>query len=71
MDYILKDIDINLWAQAKQKATIERKSIREVLLEGLKWYVAPEELPATPQKKKGEKRVKKAKTKYASLLKQV
>jgi hypothetical protein len=51
MDYILRDIDINLWAQAKQKATVERKSMREVLFEGLKWYVTPAEIPATPQKK--------------------
>ena len=57
MDYILRDIDINLWAQAKQKATVERKSMKEVLLEGLKWYVTPEETPATPQKKKGKKKV--------------
>jgi hypothetical protein len=46
MDYILRDIDVTLWAQAKQKATLERKSMREVLFEGLKWYVTPEEVPA-------------------------
>ena len=56
MDYILRDIDINLWAQAKQKATVERKSMREVLFEGLKWYIEPAEIPATPQKKKGKKK---------------
>ena len=56
MDYILRDIDINLWAQAKQKATVERKSMREVLFEGLKWYITPAEIPVTPQKKKGKKK---------------
>ena len=52
MDYILRDIDINLWAQAKQKGTVERKSMREALCEGLMWYVRPEEAPTTSQKKK-------------------
>ena len=33
------------------KATVERKSMREVLFEGLKWYVTPAEIPTTPQKK--------------------
>ena len=56
MDYILRGIDINLWAQAKQKATVERKSMREVLFEGIKWYVTPAEIPTTPQKKKGKKK---------------
>jgi len=57
MDYILRDIDINLWAQAKQKATVERKSMREVLFEGLKWYVTPAEISAsTDKKKKGKKK---------------
>ena len=56
MDYILRDNDVNLWAQAKRKATVERKSMREVLFEGLKWYVTSEEIPATPQKKNGKKK---------------
>jgi hypothetical protein len=30
--------------------------MRELLFEGLKWYVTPEEIPATPQKKKGKKK---------------
>jgi hypothetical protein len=56
MDYILRGIDVNLWAQAKQEATVERKSMREVLFEGLKWYVTLAEIPATLQKKKGKKK---------------
>ncbi len=55
MDYILRDIDIELWSKVKAKATLERKTMREVIFDGLKWYVTPAEIPATPQKKKGEK----------------
>jgi hypothetical protein len=52
MDYILRDIDINLWAQVKQKATIERKSMREVLFEGLKLYLQPPPPASAPDKPK-------------------
>jgi len=45
-----------LWSKVKAKATLERKTKREVIFEGLKWYVAPAEIPATPQKKKGKKK---------------
>ena len=36
MDYILRDIDIELWSKVKAKATLERKTMREVSFEGLK-----------------------------------
>jgi hypothetical protein len=45
-----------LWSKVKATATVERKSMREGLFEGLKWYVTPEEIPAAPHKKKGKKR---------------
>ena len=41
MDYILRDIDIELWSKVKAKATLERKTMREVIFEGLKWYITP------------------------------
>ena len=50
MDYILRDIDIELWSKVKAKATLERKTMREVIFEGLKWYVTAE-VPTTLQKK--------------------
>lgn len=56
MDYILRDIDIELWSKVKAKATLERKTMREVIFEGLKWYVMPAEATPIPQKKKGKKR---------------
>ena len=34
MDYILRDIDIELWS--KVKATLEQKTMREVIFESLK-----------------------------------
>ena len=58
MDYILRDIDIELWSKVKAKATLERKTMREAIFEGLKWYAASLENPATPQKKKGKKQSK-------------
>ena len=56
MDYILRDIDIELWSRVKAKATLERKTMREAIFEGLKWYAVSVENPANPQKKKGKKR---------------
>jgi hypothetical protein len=56
MDYILRDIDIELWSKVKAKATLERKTMREVIFEGLKWYATTSEIPASPQKKKGKKK---------------
>ena len=55
MDYILRDIDIELWSKVKAKATLERKTMREAIFEGLKWYAAVEN-SANPQKKKGKKK---------------
>jgi len=56
MDYILRDIDIELWSKVKAKATLERKTMREAIFEGLKWYAALAETPASVQKKKGRKK---------------
>jgi len=44
-----------LWSKVKAKATLERKTMWEVIFEGLKWYVTPEE-SAAPQQKKGKKK---------------
>ena len=57
MDYILRDIDMELWSKVKAKATLERKTMREVIFEGLKLYVTPAEVPASSDKrKKGKKK---------------
>ena len=56
MDYVLKDIDLVLWSKVKAKATLERKTMKDVLFEGLEWYVTSEGNPATHQKKKGKKK---------------
>ena len=40
MDHFVRDIDIELWNKVKAKATLERKTVREVIFEGLKWEVA-------------------------------
>jgi len=55
VDYILRDIDIELWSKVKAKATLERKTMREVIFEGLKWYIAAGETATPDKKKKGEK----------------
>jgi hypothetical protein len=41
MDYILRDIDIELWSKVKAKAALERKTMREVIFGGLEWYILP------------------------------
>ena len=52
----LGDIDIGLWTKVKAKATLERKTMREVIFEGLKWHITPvETIGATNKKKKWEK----------------
>ena len=54
MNYFLRDVDIELWAQVKQKATIERKSMRDVIFEGLRLYLNPpasESVKAKPKRK--------------------
>jgi hypothetical protein len=56
MDYILRDIDIELWSKVKAKATLERKTMREVIFESLKWYVTPVAVSAGSDKKKRAKK---------------
>ncbi len=54
-DYLsTRDVDIELWAQVKQKATIERKTMRDVIFEGLRLYLNPpasESVKAKPKRK--------------------
>jgi len=50
VDYILRDIGRELWSKVKAKATLERKTMREVIFESLKWYIKPTEI-ATSSKK--------------------
>ena len=54
--YILRGIDIELWSKAKAKATLERKTIREVIFESLKWYIKPTEIATSSEKKKKGKK---------------
>jgi hypothetical protein len=56
MDYILRDIDIELWSKVKAKATLERKTMREVIFESLKWYIKPVETAAVSDTKKKPKK---------------
>jgi hypothetical protein len=56
MDYILRDIDIELWSKVKAKATLERKTMREAIFEGLKWYATPANTTSPDKKKKGKKK---------------
>jgi hypothetical protein len=58
MDYILRDIDIELWSKVKAKATLERKTMREVIFESLKWYIVD------PSAGSDKKKVKKEKLKH-------
>ena len=58
MDYILRDINIELWSKVKAKATLERKTIREVIFESLKWYISPAETTAASNRKKKMERLK-------------
>ncbi len=53
IDSILRDIDIELWS--KVKATLERKTMREVIFESLRWYITPVET-SLDKKKKGKKK---------------
>ena len=55
IDYILRDIDIELWSKVKAKATLERKIMREVIFESLKWYIKPTEIATSSEKKGKEK----------------
>ena len=56
MDYILRDIDIELWSKVKAKATLERKTMREVIFESLKWYITLETTAGSDKKKKTRKK---------------
>ncbi len=56
MDYILRDIDIELWSKVKAKATLERKTMREAIFESLKQYIRPVETAAGSGKKKKTKK---------------
>jgi len=56
MHYILRDID-ELWSKVKAKATLERKTMREVIFERLKRYIAPMGITVSPNRmKNGNKR---------------
>jgi hypothetical protein len=39
VDYILKDIPLDVWKSAKKKAIDDNKSMKQVLLEALKKYI--------------------------------
>jgi len=57
MFYPLRDIEIELWNKAKAKATLEPKTMGEVIFESLKCYITPVEPAASPNKnKKGKKK---------------
>ena len=58
MDYILRDIDIELWSKVKARATLERKTMREAIFEGLKWYIKTAENPVvtSDKRKKGKRK---------------
>jgi hypothetical protein len=56
MDYILRDIDIELWSKVKAKAILERKTMCEVIFEGLKWYVASVDTPPLIKRRNGRRR---------------
>jgi hypothetical protein len=56
MDYILRDIDIELRSKVKAKATLERKTMREAIFDGLKWYISPAGATASSDKKKKGKK---------------
>jgi hypothetical protein len=58
MDYILRDIDIELWSKVKAKATLERKTMREAIFEGLKWYITVDASAGSNKKKVKKGRLK-------------
>jgi hypothetical protein len=45
-----------LWSKVKAKATLGRKTMREVIFKCLKRCIAPVEITASPDKKKKEKK---------------
>ena len=56
MDYILRDINIELWSKVKAKAALERKTMREVIFGSLKQCIKPAETAAGSDKKKKAKK---------------
>ncbi len=56
MNYLIRDIDINLWAEVKHKATLERKSMKEAIFEGLRLYALNGNEPAASKGKKAKKK---------------
>jgi hypothetical protein len=51
-------LDAGLGSKAKARAILERKTTREVIFGGFKWYIKVAEDPATSDKKqKGKKEV--------------
>jgi hypothetical protein len=40
VDYIIRDVDKKLWKQFKDRAASEGRSLRWVILEMIKYYVA-------------------------------
>lgn len=56
--YILRDIDIELWSKVKAKAPLERKTMREVIFEGLKWYLKPTEIANFSERKREGRAIK-------------
>ena len=56
MDYVMRDIDTELWSKVKTKATLERKTMHEVIFENLKWHITQVETTSgSDKKKKGKK----------------
>jgi hypothetical protein len=52
MNYILRDIDIELWSKVKAEEALERKTMWEVILESLKWYLKPAEIATSSERGK-------------------
>jgi hypothetical protein len=46
-----------LWSKVEAKATLERKSMRKIISESLKWYITPLKTTASSDKKKMGKRM--------------
>jgi hypothetical protein len=45
-----------LWSKVKAKATLERKTMRQVIFESFKWYIKPMEIATSSEKKKEGKK---------------
>jgi hypothetical protein len=56
--YFINDFDAGLGSKAKAKAILERKTTREVIFGGFKWYIKAAENPTTSDNnQKGKKEV--------------